>query len=227
MDKYKNGKIYTIRYKNDDTLIYVGSTVTPLYKRFSDHKSHSKNPKNENKQLYKKMNETDLNDWYIELYEDCPCDRKEQLTQREGQVIREIGTLNKQIAGRTDQEYNKEYYQDKKEHILEKHKDRPACEISVTIQLGRSHNYTWPIYMGDQRYDLAEGDGVIYLGCDVEHWRNKCDGPLDYYSGQVFCHFVRKNGQYVDEYLDHKKRIPVDNYEVSYNKTRSFLMDMK
>ncbi len=26
-DKYKNGKIYTIRYKNDDSLIYVGSTI--------------------------------------------------------------------------------------------------------------------------------------------------------------------------------------------------------
>ncbi len=118
-NKYKNGRIYTIRYKNDDSLIYVGSTVTPLYKRFSDHKSHSKNPKNENKQLYKKMNETDLNDWYIELYEDCPCDRKEQLTQREGQVIREIGTLNKQIAGRS----NKEWREENKDKLIEKHKE--------------------------------------------------------------------------------------------------------
>ena len=32
-DKYKNGKIYTIRCKNDDSLIYVGSTVQPLFKR--------------------------------------------------------------------------------------------------------------------------------------------------------------------------------------------------
>ncbi len=32
-DKYKNGKIYTIRYKNDNSLIYVGSTVQPLFKR--------------------------------------------------------------------------------------------------------------------------------------------------------------------------------------------------
>jgi len=33
-DKYKNGKIYTIRHKNDDSLIYVGSTVQPLFKRW-------------------------------------------------------------------------------------------------------------------------------------------------------------------------------------------------
>ncbi len=122
-NKYKNGKIYTIRNRSNEALIYVGSTIGPLYKRFALHKSVSKKPEKENILLYKKFKETDMNDWYIELYEDYSCERKEELNRREGQVIREIGTLNKQIAGRTDQEYNKEYYQDKKEHILEKHKE--------------------------------------------------------------------------------------------------------
>jgi hypothetical protein len=101
MDKYKNGKIYTIRYKNDDSLIYVGSTVQPLYKRFSQHKIDSKTQRLENMNLYQKFNETDINDWYIELYEDCPCERKEQLLKREGEVIREIGTLNKKLESTT------------------------------------------------------------------------------------------------------------------------------
>lgn len=118
-NKFKNAKIYTIRYRNDDSLIYVGSTVQPLYKRLSQHKMDSKKPENENRQLYKKINETDFNDWYIELFEDCPCERKEQLLRREGQVIREIATLNKQIAGRTD----KEYYEDNKEKNQEYFKD--------------------------------------------------------------------------------------------------------
>ena len=104
---------------NDDNLIYVGSTVQPLYKRFSSHKLDSKNPKNENRQLYQKFNETDIDDWYIELYEDYPCERREQLTQREGQVIRDIGTLNKYISGRTE----KEYYKDNKDKILEQKKE--------------------------------------------------------------------------------------------------------
>ena len=42
-DKYKNGKIYTIRYKNDDSLIYVGSTIQPLFKRWYEHKSKANN----------------------------------------------------------------------------------------------------------------------------------------------------------------------------------------
>ncbi len=120
-NKYKNGKIYTIRYKNDDSLIYVGSTVQPLYKRFNAHKSDSKNPKNENRQLYQKFNETDINDWYIELYEDYACNRKEELNRREGQEIREVGTLNQRIEDRTPQEhreYIKEYYENKKIKIL-------------------------------------------------------------------------------------------------------------
>ena len=106
-DKYKNGKIYTIRYKNDDSLIYVGSTIQPLFKRWHQHKVCLNNEKNKeyHKLLYKKIRETNIEDWYIELYEEFSCESKEQLNQREGEVIRKIGTLNKLIAGRTKVEY--------------------------------------------------------------------------------------------------------------------------
>lgn len=105
---------------------------------------------------------------------------------------------------------------------LLKHTDRPACEVSITIQLGRSHHYAWPIYMGNNRYDLAEGDGVIYSGCDVDHWREKCNGPEGYYSGQLFMHFVRKNGKYKNEFGDSSNReCP------SFIKNRTYLMESK
>lgn len=86
--------------------------------------------------------------------------------------------------------------------VLEKHVDRPACEVSVTVQLGRSHNYSWPIYMGGTPVYMAEGDGVVYPGMDVEHWRDKCDGPDGYYSGQGFFHFVLKNGKHTLQAMD-------------------------
>lgn len=82
--------------------------------------------------------------------------------------------------------------------VLEKHTDRPSCEISVTIQLGRSHHYVWPIFMGGMRFDMAECDGVIYKGCDIEHWRDACNGPDGYYSAQLFLHYVRAKGPYAD-----------------------------
>lgn len=108
--------------------------------------------------------------------------------------------------------------------VLKKHKDRPACEVSITVQLGRSHNYAWPFYAGPYRYDLAEGDGVVYKGCDVEHWRDKCDGPKDYYSGQVFFHFVKKNGKYAGEFGDPKNRKTPEDF---YVKNRMHLMESK
>ena len=79
-----------------------------------------KKSKGYNMLLYQKMRKSDINDWYIELYENFPCDNKEQLNNREGKVIREIATLNKNIAGRT----MKEYYETNKENILGKRKDR-------------------------------------------------------------------------------------------------------
>ena len=85
---------------------------------------------------------------------------------------------------------------------LKKHKDRPACEVSVTVQLGRSHNYSWPIYMGGTPVYMAEGDGIVYPGTDVQHWRDKCDGPDGYYSGQAFFHFVLKNGAHASQAID-------------------------
>jgi hypothetical protein len=103
---------------------------------------------------------------------------------------------------------------------LLKHVDRQSCEISMTIQLGKSHHYCWPIYMNGKRFDLDEGEGVIYRG-NIEHWRNKCDGPDGYYSGQLFLHYVRANGDYKEWGGDKKfKTIP-------YVKFRNIEMDSK
>jgi hypothetical protein len=128
-ERYKNGKIYTIRYRGDDSLIYVGSTCLPLYKRWYKHKQTCLNENNNrhNLKLYQKIRETnDFENWYIELYEEFSCENKEQLLKREGAIIREIGTLNSIIAGRTSEEWRsdnkdhlKEYREQNKESINE------------------------------------------------------------------------------------------------------------
>ena len=107
MPDYSQGKIYTIRCRNDPVLIYVGSTIQPLSKRFGEHKRHSKNTqKYPNHQLYTKIE--DWNDWYIELYLVYPCNSVEELRQKEGEIIRAMGTLNRGIAGRTIKEWRQE-----------------------------------------------------------------------------------------------------------------------
>ena len=116
MPDYSKGKIYTIRCRTDDSLIYVGSTIQPLSTRFGGHKRNTRislhtyinNPENN----------TSWDEWYIELYENCPCDTKEELFKRENEVIRLIGSINKRNAYSN----NKEHYQQNKDKISAKQK---------------------------------------------------------------------------------------------------------
>ena len=75
-NKFKNGKIYTIRNRNDNSLIYVGSTVQPLYKRWDQHKRTLKNEKTNNILLYSKIQEFGIEKFYIELFENFNCNSK-------------------------------------------------------------------------------------------------------------------------------------------------------
>ena len=98
-NKYNNGKIYTIRCIDNNNLIYVGSTIQPLYKRWYEHKQlYNKEGKQYNKLLYIKMRELGFDKFYIELYENINCENIEQLHKKEGEIIRQIATLNKNIA---------------------------------------------------------------------------------------------------------------------------------
>ena len=119
---YNNGKIYTIRCRTDNDLIYVGSTTQPLHKRWFEHKTRFNKDKYNHRILYNKMNELGVDNFYIELYENCKSNSKEELNRREGEIIREIGNLNHNIAGQTIQEYSKKWREDHKDIIKEKKK---------------------------------------------------------------------------------------------------------
>ena len=99
--------------------------------------------------------------------------------------------------------YARIYY---KGNALARHKDRPSCEISTTMNLGGD---MWPIYVdptGEDnvtyvtesntkvkeqahsgiKVDLNPGDMLIYKGYDLEHWREIFDGDV---CTQVFLHY--------------------------------------
>lgn len=80
--------------------------------------------------------------------------------------------------------------------VLKKHRDRHACEVSVTLHLN-SDGTEWPIYFTKPNgeavsYNLKPGQAVIYLGMISEHWRDTFQGQ-EY--GQVFLHYVRGRGE--------------------------------
>lgn len=147
---YQQGKIYTIRCRSDDTLLYVGSTTQSLAKRFGYHKASSKTEINKNSLLYRTIN-GDWCNWYIELYELYPCSCKEELCRKEGEIIRLIGNLNERIAGRTDKEhyrdnkeqkdiYHKSYRDSHKDMIKERLDKKISCEcgsISTNRNIAR------------------------------------------------------------------------------------------
>ena len=84
---------------------------------------------------------------------------------------------------------------------LLKHTDRKACEISASISLKHHYinkNYKWPLCMGDLPVVINEGDGVIYKGCEIEHWRPIFAQPQECWHHQLFIHYVDLNGPYSD-----------------------------
>ena len=105
-------------------------------------------------------------------------------------------------------------------NILNRHKDRPSCEISTTLCLGGD---PWPIFIDPtgsnnvvdeykgimnpdapkgNRVDLKPGDMLIYSGCELEHWREPFEGKL---CGQVFLHYNHANGPFAKSNLYDKR----------------------
>ena len=104
---YKNGKIYCIRNHINDK-IYVGSTCQSLSKRMAYHRDDCMKP-NRNTLIYNMMRDLGRDNFYIELIEEYPCENSNQLTRREGELMRELkASLNQVIAGRTRGEYKKD-----------------------------------------------------------------------------------------------------------------------
>ena len=84
------------------------------------------------------------------------------------------------------------------------HKDRGACQNSLTMNLGQSHAFPFCIEKENGEYeeiDLQPGDAVIYRGCEWNHYRPVFEG--DWYT-QIFLHWVDgspKNNEYRYENL--------------------------
>tara|TARA_Y100000592_G_scaffold88036_1_gene143284 strand:- start:95 stop:640 length:546 start_codon:yes stop_codon:yes gene_type:complete len=85
--------------------------------------------------------------------------------------------------------------------ILKKHTDRPACEISVTVLIGKDKT-EWPIFMDGNPLYLERGDAAVYLGCEVEHWRDEFEGDHQF---QSFLHYVDAEGKNKEQYMDKRK----------------------
>lgn len=108
---------------------------------------------------------------------------------------------------------------------LNRHLDRDACEISITVNASTNLSTPWPIWLKtpdvyeDETKTVVKdpgknvslitnpGDGVLYKGCERPHWRDPM--PTEYtrtwygkrvekkglYYHQIFFHYVLQDGQ--------------------------------
>jgi hypothetical protein len=91
--------------------------------------------------------------------------------------------------------------------VLHRHKDRYSCEVSTTLNLGGD---PWPIYlepsgktgMAGIKVNLDQGDMLVYMGCELEHWRDAFPGKD---CGQVFLHYNDKTKKTAKENLYDKR----------------------
>lgn len=91
-------------------------------------------------------------------------------------------------------------------HELPRHRDRPSCEISLSINLKKDKD--WDICIqkpnGEEvSINLNPGDAVLYLGCQADHWRNKFEGNEHI---QLFLHYVRANGPKAWAFFDKQQQ---------------------
>jgi hypothetical protein len=92
--------------------------------------------------------------------------------------------------------------------VLNRHRDRPACEISLSLNLKK--DIDWPIFFQkpneeEVSIELHQGDAVMYLGEISDHWRNAYQGQEHV---QLFLHYVRAEGSKYWAVFDQLKQQP-------------------
>lgn len=96
----------------------------------------------------------------------------------------------------------------KKGDILQRHTDRPSCEISVTLCLGYDAPESWPLWIqgprGVRSVPLKSGEALLYRGIECPHWRDEFPGNRWV---QVFLHYVDQNGPNAEWKFDKRKSL--------------------
>src|SRR5581483_9201540 len=91
----------------------------------------------------------------------------------------------------------------KKGDQLTPHRDRAACQISTSLNLGQEPDEPWALHVGEEAAPftalLTPGDLLIYRGMDLTHWREPYTGERLF---QVFMHYVDANGPHAGEKFD-------------------------
>ena len=207
MPDYSLGKIYMIYPKVEDADegdVYYGSTTVTLSRRMSEHRT-----KTECKILFDKYG---VENCFIELVEEYPCETKEQLNRKEGEYIRNHKCINKKIAGRTKKEYYVEHY-DKITEQIKHYRTENVDKVKETHKKYYDKHREKIIEQKNQYYDknkdkISEQMKHYY----IENKDKKLERNKQYYD---------KNVDKIKEQMKQKATCPICNKEITkvYMKT--------
>ena len=128
--------------------------------------------------------------------------------------------VRKQVENALGMDLLPTYFYDRFYYVgqqLKRHSDRPACEVSVTLQISTNSENPWPIWFNrpdgsDGYVVMKNGDAAVYKGCEREHWRDPLESKYnrmqrrirkvrkmqdDTYHHQIFLHYVNSQGPFV------------------------------
>jgi hypothetical protein len=92
--------------------------------------------------------------------------------------------------------------------VLKRHRDRPACQFTASLNLSQTSAEPWPLHLIGRTGPLAAvlhpGDALIYLGCELPHWRTAFEGER---AAQVFLHYVDADGPHAAEKFDRREAL--------------------
>ena len=123
-NKYQRGKIYKL-ISNQTEDVYYGSTIeVKITNRLSKHRCHYKRWLNGKSPYVSSFEIVKFDDAKILLVENFPCNTVYELYARENYYIENNRCVNKlkPPTGLTKAEYDKQYYDENKDEIMEKHK---------------------------------------------------------------------------------------------------------
>tara|TARA_Y100000004_G_scaffold177214_1_gene218593 strand:- start:632 stop:1294 length:663 start_codon:yes stop_codon:yes gene_type:complete len=112
---------------------------------------------------------------------------------------------------------------------LQKHIDRPSCELSLTLCLGYDANYKWPMWFRHKNgqkisVETDVGDAIIYKGGELEHWREPFEGVRH---SQVFLHYTIKGSEHDDVKFDGRPALGLFKEYYNFDNAKNYELHEK
>ena len=127
---YSKTTIYKIQHRDNDELLYVGSTTDFTRRKYS-HKyiCNNTNHKRHNIKLYKMIRDNGGFDCFnMTIIKEFPCQNKQEALSQEDKIMRQLkANMNNNKAFRTPEEsveYQKQYRQENQDELTEKRRQR-------------------------------------------------------------------------------------------------------